>query len=98
MAEKKLNNNIILKKLKIALAFQAEDVLRVLSLAGFRLSQHELSAFFRKPDHKHHRQCKDQVIRNFLQGLQQELRPPSNTDQRDSVDAAKRKAYHWPRS
>ena len=97
-AETKLNNNIILKKLKIALAFQAEDVLRVLSLAGFRLSQHELSAFFRKPDHKHHRQCKDQVIRNFLQGLQQELRPPSNTDQRDSVDAAKRKAYYWPRS
>ena len=97
MAEKKINNNIILKKLKIALAFQAEDLLRVLSLAGFRLSQHELSAFFRKADHKHYRQCKDQVIRNFLEGLQQELRPPSITDQRDSEDATKRKAYHWPR-
>ena len=97
-AEKKINNNIILKKLKIALAFQAEDVLRVLSLAGFRLSKHELSAFFRKADHKHHRQCKDQVIRNFLQGLQQELRPQSHVDQRDSLDAGKPKAYHWPRS
>ena len=97
-AEKKINNNIILKKLKIALAFQAEDLLRVLSLAGFRLSKHELSAFFRKADHKHHRQCKDQVIRNFLQGLQQELRPQSHVDQRDSLDAGKSKAYHWPRS
>ena len=97
-AEKKINNNIILKKLKIALAFQAEDLLRVLSLAGFRLSKHELSAFFRKADHKHHRQCKDQVIRNFLQGLQQELRPQSHADQRDSLDAGKPKAYHWPRS
>jgi uncharacterized protein YehS (DUF1456 family) len=97
-AEKKLDNNIILKKLKIALAFQAEDVLRVLSLAGFRLSKHELSAFFRKADHKHYRQCKDQVIRNFLQGLQQELRPQPQAGQRDSVDMVKPKAYHWPRS
>lgn len=72
--EKKLNNNIIFMKLKIALNMKAEDVLHTLSLAGFRLSKHELSAFFRKADHKHFRQCKDQVLRNFLQGLQLELR------------------------
>ena len=53
---------------------KAEDVLQTLSLAGFRLSKHELSAFFRKADHKHFRACKDQVLRNFLQGLQIELR------------------------
>ena len=61
-------------KLKIALNMKAEDVLQTLSLAGFRLSKHELSAFFRKADHKHFRVCKDQVLRNFLQGLQIELR------------------------
>ena len=61
---------IILKKLKIALAFQAEDVLRVLSLAGFRLSQHELSAFFRKPGNKSYKHCMDQYLRNFLNALQ----------------------------
>lgn len=72
--EKKLNNNIIFMKLKIALNMKAEDVLHTLSLAGFRLGKHELSAFFRKADHKHFRQCKDQVLRNFLQGLQLELR------------------------
>ena len=98
IAEKKLNNNIILKKLKIALALQTQDVLSVLSLAGFRLSQHELSAFFRKADHKHYRQCKDQVIRNFLQGLQQELRPQRHADQTELMDREKCKASYWPRS
>ena len=74
LPESKLNNNIIFMKLKIALNMKAEDVLQTLSLAGFRLSKHELSAFFRKSDHKHFRACKDQVLRNFLQGLQIQLR------------------------
>jgi uncharacterized protein YehS (DUF1456 family) len=68
--EKKLTNNNILNKLKIALNLKAEDVLAILHLAGFQLSKHELSAFFRKPSHKHYRECKDQILRNFLQGLQ----------------------------
>ncbi len=70
VAEKKLNNNLILTKLKIALNFKAEDVLEALQLADFTLSKHELSAFFRKSGHKHFRECKDQVLRNFLKGIQ----------------------------
>lgn len=73
-AEKKLNNNIIFRKLKIALNMKDDDVLEVLSQADFRLSKHELSAFFRKPGHKHYRECKDQVLRNFLKGLQARFR------------------------
>jgi len=72
--EKRLTNNMIFKKLKIALNLKAEDVLEILSLVGFPLSKHELSAFFRKPGHKHYRECKDQVLRNFLQGLQLKYR------------------------
>lgn len=68
--EKKLNNNIILRKLKIALNLQDEDMLEILDLADLRFSKHELSAFFRKPDHRHFRECKDQVLRNFLFGMQ----------------------------
>jgi uncharacterized protein YehS (DUF1456 family) len=68
--EKKLNNNIILRKLKIALNLQDEDILTVLDLADLRFSKSELSAFFRKSDHRHYRECKDQIIRNFLHGLQ----------------------------
>ena len=73
--EKKLSNNIIFRKLKIALNLQAEEVLDVLQLADLRISSHELSAFFRKEGHKHYRECKDQVLRNFLQGLQLNYRP-----------------------
>ncbi len=68
--EKSLDNNIIFRKLKIALNLQADDVIGLLALTDFELSKHELSAFFRKPDHKHYRPCKDQVLRNFLQGVQ----------------------------
>lgn len=69
VAEKRLNNNMIFMKLKIALNLKAEEVLEVIALTEFRLGKHELSAFFRKPDHKHFRECKDQVLRNFLNGL-----------------------------
>ena len=72
--EKVLNNNIVFMKIKIACNLKAEEVLEILSLADFKLSKHELSAFFRKPDHKHFRECKDQVLRNFLTGLQEKYR------------------------
>ncbi len=64
-----LDNNAILKKLRIALTFKEEDMLNTLKLADFALSKGELSAFFRQKDHKHYRKCGDQVLRNFLQGL-----------------------------
>ena len=64
-----LNNNIILNKLKIAFQFKSGDLLAILELAGFNMSEHELSGFFRKPDHRNFRPCQDQVLRNFLQGL-----------------------------
>ncbi len=73
--ETRLNNNMVFMKMKIAMSLQAEDVLEVLSRSGFKLSKHELSAFFRKPGHKHYRECKDQVLRNFLHGLQLIHRP-----------------------
>ena len=75
VAEKKLTNNIILKKLKIAFDLDSVDMLQMIGQGGLTISKHELSAFFRKPDHKHFRKCKDQVLRNFLQGLQVKLRP-----------------------
>lgn len=68
--EKRLNNNIILRKIKIALSMTDTDMLDVLDQVGFRLSKHELSAFFRNPTHSNYRPCKDQVFRNFLLGLQ----------------------------
>jgi len=72
--EKRLSNNIIFMKLKIALKLQADDVISIMDLAEFRMSKHELSALFRKRDHKHYRECKDQILRNFLMGLQLKYR------------------------
>ena len=68
--EKKLNNNIIFKKLKIALQYRDEDILEIFRLVDLRISKTELSAFFRNPKQNQYRPCKDQFLRNFLQGLQ----------------------------
>lgn len=68
--EQRLTNNIIFRKLKIALDLKAEDILEILSLSDMRISKHELSALFRKPGHKHYRDCQDQILRNFLNGMQ----------------------------
>lgn len=73
--EKRLSNNMVFQKLRIALNLKAEDILEIFQLAEFRLSSHELSAFFRKPGSKNYRECKDQVLRNFLLGVQYQLRP-----------------------
>lgn len=72
--EERLTNNIVFLKLKIALDLKAEDVLEILSLTNMDISKHELSAFFRKPGHKHYRDCQDQILRNFLNGLQLKYR------------------------
>ena len=72
--ETSLTNNIIFRKLKIALNLQADEVLMLIKQADFSLSKHELSAFFRKPEHKHFRKCKDQVLRYFLKGVQLKYR------------------------
>lgn len=78
--EKKLNNNIVFRKLKIALNYRDEDILDTLDLAGMRISSHELSAFFRHPDQNQYKPCKDQILRNFLQGLQIKYHPVSPSD------------------
>ena len=68
--EQQITNNIIFRKLKIALDLQAEDILEILELSNIQLSKHELSAFFRKPGHKHYRECKDSILHGFLNGVQ----------------------------
>ncbi len=73
--EKRLNNNIVLRKLKIAFDLTGEEIIKIMATAGLRKSEHEVSAFFRRPDHRHYRPCKDQVLRNFLKGLQMKHRP-----------------------
>jgi uncharacterized protein YehS (DUF1456 family) len=69
-AEKSLNNNIIFRKLKIALNLMDDDVIDIMKSVDLRVSKHEISSFFRKPTQDKYRVCHDQFLRNFLQGLQ----------------------------
>ena len=62
-------NNIVLKKLKIALSLTSEEVIDILGLAGVKISKGELSAVLRKEGHKNYKECGDRYLRNFLKGL-----------------------------
>ena len=67
--EKRITNNLVLKKLRVAFQLKDVDMHEVFDAAGFSVSKPELSALFRQPDHKNYRACGDQMLRNFLKGL-----------------------------
>lgn len=73
--EKSLNNNLIFKKLKIALNFKDTDILEIFELADLTISKGEINNIFRNPKHPKFVTCKDQFLRNFLIGLQLKFRP-----------------------
>lgn len=62
-------NNMLLKKIKIALSLTSEDMLGVLGNAGVQISKSELSAVLRKEGHRNYKECGDRYARNFLKGL-----------------------------
>ena len=64
-----LTNNVILRKLKIALELRDEDFVEIMTLAGDDVSKSEISALFQKPDHKNFKECRDQFLRTFIKGL-----------------------------
>ena len=78
VAETHLDNNIVLRKLKIALDLKDVDLLRLITLGGMTLGRPALSALFRKRGHKHYRECQDQILRKFLKGVQLEYHPTSS--------------------
>ncbi|MGB1037818.1 MAG: DUF1456 family protein [Bacteroidia bacterium] len=75
-----LTNNIVLRKFKIAMNWQDDDILETLMLGDMRFGKHELSALFRKPTHHHYRLCKDQLLRKLLIGMHIRYRPKKDSD------------------
>jgi uncharacterized protein YehS (DUF1456 family) len=67
--EMELSNNLILRKLRIALELNEEAMLAILAKAGVQLSKSELSAMFRAKEHRNFKPCGDQFLRNFIRGL-----------------------------
>jgi len=70
-----LDNNMVLKKLRIALELKEDDLIAIMKLAGVELSKNELSALFRKKGQKNYMECMDQFLRNFLTGLASYKKP-----------------------
>lgn len=69
-----LNNNIILRKIKIALALKDFEVVEILDLADFKVTKSEVNALFQRTTHHNFQECGDQLLRNFLVGLTEKLR------------------------
>jgi len=78
--ESRINNNIILRKLKIALNLIDDDVLAIMALAEMEIGKPELTSFFRKEGHKHYRKLQDQILRRFLQGMEMKYKKPSTEE------------------
>ncbi|RKX86904.1 MAG: DUF1456 domain-containing protein [Spirochaetes bacterium] len=62
-------NNDVIKKLKIALELKDDNMVEVFKSVDFKISKSEINALFRRSDHKNFRECGDQILRNFIQGL-----------------------------
>jgi uncharacterized protein YehS (DUF1456 family) len=75
--EARVSNNVVLKKLRVAFELKDVDMHEIFHSVGFPVSKPELSALFRQPGHKNYRPCGDQLLRNFLKGLTQRIRPAS---------------------
>lgn len=66
---RKLDNNGILRSLRIALELKDEDIIAIMRAANVDVSKSEVSALFRKADHPNYRPCGDQFLRYFFNGL-----------------------------
>jgi uncharacterized protein YehS (DUF1456 family) len=64
-----MDNNEILKKLRIAFAMKDTDVQSTLAKAEMNLSKTEINALFRKKGQRNFVPCGDQLLRRFLDGI-----------------------------
>lgn len=62
-------NNVLLKKLKIALSMTTEDILAIFAEVELYPSKGEIGAFLRKEGQRNFKPCGDKYMRNFLKGL-----------------------------
>ena len=84
LGEKAINNNDVLRRVRYIFDFNDQTMADIFALGGCKANQtevaawlardddkskHELSALFRRPDHKNYRECLDQVLRNVLDGM-----------------------------
>jgi len=64
-----MSNNEIMKKLRVALSLNSDQIIEICKLVNFTVTKSELGDIFRKEDHPNFKKCGDQILRNFLNGL-----------------------------
>lgn len=64
-----LTNNLILKKLRIALELKEPEIEIIFGLADVALTKQQLASLFRKEGHKNFKKCSDELLISFLEGL-----------------------------
>lgn len=72
--ERELDNNLILRKLRIAFELTTDDFVDLVKLMDKSVSKHEINAFFRRATQRQYRPCNDQYLRYILSGLQKKIR------------------------
>lgn len=87
-----MTNNDIFKKLRVALQLRDDEIVDILQLIDFRISKAELGAFFRSEDHPNYKECGDQILRNFLNGLVIHLRGTKENPKNPKEVLAQKKA------
>lgn len=81
-----MTNNDILKKLRVAMKLRDEDIVDILTLADFKVSKSEVNALFRAEDHPNYKECGDQLLRNFLNGLVIYMRGPEGETRKPATE------------
>lgn len=64
-----LTNNLILKKLRVALNLKEHDIEIIFALGEISLTKQQLSSLFRKETHRNFKVCSDELLMAFLDGL-----------------------------
>lgn len=86
-------NNVLLKKLKIALSLTSDDILEILDETGVRISKSELSAVLRREGQRNYKECGDRYARNFLKGLAYRYREDWKKDARFSLTNREKRTF-----
>lgn len=86
-----MTNNDILKKLRVALKLRNDEIIAIMKLVDFRATESEVGALFRNEDHPKYKECGDQFLRNFLNGLIIHMRGPRE-DGKKIEDASNKEA------
>lgn len=79
-----MTNNDILKKLRVALHLRNDEIIEIMKLVDFKVTPSELGAIFRKEDHPNYKNCGDQFLRNFLNGLIIHMRGPMDQNEKQN--------------